>query len=123
MSYELSMNFYAVPHLASDTITSKQLKELMLKTSGKIFACGDMWSIKKESLGAGIYRINLVRSNRGVPSKNTEKKKSAKNEAVSSELKNARMALEHMINEYTKVTGTKGDDLPAFVTSQVKEQK
>jgi len=39
----------------------KNLKELLLSTSGWIIACGETYDIKSESLGAGVYRVFLKR--------------------------------------------------------------
>jgi len=53
----LSENFYRVPHLAEQTVTTKELKDIMLETGGEIMACGRLWKLKKENLGAGVYKL------------------------------------------------------------------
>ena len=57
----LPMNFYTMPHHASVTMDEKDLKELLLETSGWVIACGEIYDIRNEPLGAGVYRVFLKR--------------------------------------------------------------
>lgn len=57
----LPRNFYTMPHYASTVMDSKNLKELLLSTSGRIIACGSLYDIKSKSLGAGVYKVFLER--------------------------------------------------------------
>lgn len=41
------------------TMTTKQLRDLLLYNDGRIMACGDLWDIQSKSLGAGVYRVWL----------------------------------------------------------------
>jgi hypothetical protein len=55
----LSNNFYTTPDIASQTMTRKDLKEILLKTDGKIISCGRLREINAKHIGAGVYRITL----------------------------------------------------------------
>lgn len=57
----LPRNFYTMPHYASTVIDRKDLKELLLSTGGWIIARGEIYDIRNESLGAGIYKVFLKR--------------------------------------------------------------
>jgi len=57
----LPMNFYTMPQYASMTMDRKDLKELLLSTSGWVTACGEIYDIKNKSLGAGVYKVFLKR--------------------------------------------------------------
>ncbi len=60
---ELSNNFYTCPDYASQTVTRKDLKDILLKTDGKILSQGRMRTLKSKHLGAGVYRITLEARN------------------------------------------------------------
>lgn len=51
----------SMPKIAHATVTTKELREIMLRTGGQMLAQGDLWDIQKKSLGAGVYRISLKR--------------------------------------------------------------
>jgi hypothetical protein len=55
----LGDNFYVIPGTAMTTMTTKQFQETLLVTEGSIIARGQLWDIKGESLGAGVYRVTL----------------------------------------------------------------
>lgn len=55
----LSDNFYRVPEIAHQTMSRKDLKELLLDTDGKIISCGRLRTLKSKHLGAGIYEVSL----------------------------------------------------------------
>lgn len=57
----LPMPFYTMPTMASIVMDKKDLKELLLETSGTIIARGRMWDIKSKHIGAGVYKITLKR--------------------------------------------------------------
>jgi len=57
----LPTNFYTMPRWASTTMDKKDLKELLLSTSGCIIACGELYDIKNKHLGAGVYKVFLKR--------------------------------------------------------------
>ena len=59
----LSDSFYVQPQIASTTMTTKQLRETLLATDGRILACGYLWDIKNKNLGAGVKRVYLEKSN------------------------------------------------------------
>ncbi len=54
----LPMMFWQIPHLANETVTRKELREILL---AKDFICarGVLWDVKSKHLGAGIYKIYL----------------------------------------------------------------
>ena len=56
---ELNGNFYSMPSVASETMSRKDLRELLLDTEGKILTCGRLRTIVSKHLGAGIYRVTL----------------------------------------------------------------
>ena len=60
----LPITFFTSPGNSSTntTMTTKQLRALLLYNDGRIFACGDLWDIQSKSLGAGVYRVWLKRS-------------------------------------------------------------
>jgi len=55
----LPTNFYTMPRWSSMTMDRKDLKELLLSTGGYIIACGEMYNIKNEHLGAEVYKVFL----------------------------------------------------------------
>ncbi len=57
----LPNKFYVYPSTAYTTMAAKDLKELLLETEGKIIANGKSWLIHSEKLGAGVYRVTLIR--------------------------------------------------------------
>jgi len=56
---ELNGNFYSMPDIANETMSRKDLRELLLDTGGRILTCGWLRTIVSKHLGAGIYRITL----------------------------------------------------------------
>ena len=56
---ELNDNFYIMPAIASETMSRKDLRELLLDTGGKILTCGRLRTLVSKHLGAGIYRVTL----------------------------------------------------------------
>lgn len=48
-----------MPTLARTTMDNVDLKELLLATSGEIIACGKIWNICSNHLGAGVYKVFL----------------------------------------------------------------
>ena len=55
----LSGSFYSMPNIANETMSLKDLRELLLDTGGKILTCGSLRTIVSKHLGAGIYRVTL----------------------------------------------------------------
>lgn len=55
----LKIDFYSMPQSAMTTLTSKELKETLLATDGRIIACGSSWDIISKHLGAGVHRVTL----------------------------------------------------------------
>lgn len=52
-------DFYNYPSSASMTITTKELRELLLATDGSAIIQGRLMDIKHLHLGAGVYRITV----------------------------------------------------------------
>ena len=59
----LGDNFYIIPATVNTTMTTKQLKETLLATDGRIISCGNLWDIKSKRIGPGVYRVSLKESN------------------------------------------------------------
>jgi hypothetical protein len=57
--YELPDTFWKMPESASATVTTRQLRRVLVKHEGQIIAKGEFWSIQQKHLGAGVYRIWL----------------------------------------------------------------
>ena len=57
----LPITFFTNPggESTTTTMTTKELRTLLLYNEGRILACGDLWDIKSKSLGAGVYRVWL----------------------------------------------------------------
>lgn len=55
----LPLNHYTMPRYATSTHTKAQLRSILLATGGNVMACGQLWDIKSEHLGAGVYRVRL----------------------------------------------------------------
>lgn len=50
----------AIPATSFATALAPVVRELLLKTDGRLFAIGKQWDIRAKSIGAGVYRITLV---------------------------------------------------------------
>lgn len=50
---------YRMPESARTTLTYRQLRETLLATNGRVFACGKQWSIQSKHLGCGVYEVTL----------------------------------------------------------------
>lgn len=48
-----------MPDNARSTLTTKQLRETLLATSGFVLACGQGYDIKSKPLGAGVHSVWL----------------------------------------------------------------
>jgi len=59
MEARLSDRLYINPEFASETMPSKELKQILLATEGKVIAEGRLRPIKSKSLGLGIYKVWL----------------------------------------------------------------
>ena len=57
----LSDVFYTMPGFAVTTMRTTEYRETLLATDGQIIACGYLWRIRGQSLGAGVYRVTLTR--------------------------------------------------------------
>ena len=53
----LPNNFYSFPAIANTTMSSEDLKELLLNTEGWALIRGHMWEIKTKLLGTGVYKV------------------------------------------------------------------
>jgi hypothetical protein len=59
----LPNSFYNNPTIARETMTRKDLKELLLSTGGSVMIHGRLWDIKSKNLGAGVYKVTVKLSN------------------------------------------------------------
>lgn len=50
---------YQMPATWYGTMTTKQLRETLLATDGRVLACGELCDVVGKSLGAGVYRVTL----------------------------------------------------------------
>jgi hypothetical protein len=48
-----------MPEHATTTMDKKDLKELLFETNGWVISCGQLYKIKSEHLGAGVYEVSL----------------------------------------------------------------
>jgi hypothetical protein len=55
----LTDNFWKIPHIASTTMTRKQLQDTLLFHDGHILANGSFWDIIFKHLGVGVYKVTL----------------------------------------------------------------
>jgi hypothetical protein len=55
----LPKHFYTIPEHATTTMDKKGLKELLLETNGWVISCSQLYKIKSEHLGAGVYEVSL----------------------------------------------------------------
>lgn len=56
------LNFLAgMPGGNCTASSSKVVREMMLQTGGRMMARGDLWDLRSESLGGGVYRMTLRR--------------------------------------------------------------
>ena len=53
--------FYTMPECANTTMTGKDLRALLLQSSGWVMSCGYNWDIKSELLAVDVYRVTLKR--------------------------------------------------------------
>ena len=56
----LNNNFYTMPKIARQVMTTLQFKETLLQTENFIMSCGHGWKLKSESLGAGMVEVRLI---------------------------------------------------------------
>lgn len=59
MSANQILNSLAARPSGNAMATHKEVKEIMLSTSGWMMARGNLYDIKAKSLGAGVYRVTL----------------------------------------------------------------
>ena len=48
-----------MPRVGHGTLTTEDVRSLMLATGGQTFTHGSLYEIKSKHLGAGIYRVSL----------------------------------------------------------------
>lgn len=59
---ERLLNFLAgMPRGNCTASSSNVVREMMLQTGGRMMASGDLWDLRYESLGGGVYRMTLRR--------------------------------------------------------------
>lgn len=60
--YTLPTKFWQIPYTASDTVTTAQLRQVLLETGGTLMACGELFNIKSKPLGAGVRKVYLTKT-------------------------------------------------------------
>jgi hypothetical protein len=54
----LPQSWWVMPvNAPSTTLSTKDLRAVLLYNNGRLAACGELWDIKSKSLGAGGYRV------------------------------------------------------------------
>lgn len=51
--------FWTAPTTAVASVTTKQMRAIMLYSDGWILARGRMWDFESKNLGAGVHRLTL----------------------------------------------------------------
>ena len=59
MSAQLPTTFFMMPRHAHTTMTTPELRELLMRHDGQIIANGVLWTICSKNLGAGVHRVYL----------------------------------------------------------------
>ncbi len=60
-SNHLGENAYRIPASFSTTMNKKDLHDTLLATDGWILACGYLWDIQSQHIGAGVYKVSLAK--------------------------------------------------------------
>jgi hypothetical protein len=53
-------HFYTMPHAAHTTMTSSELRSILLHNDGMVMAAGQLWEIRSTHLGVGVHRVWLA---------------------------------------------------------------
>lgn len=53
-------HFFTMPRMAHTTMTTPELREVLLKHDGQIIARGELWTIRNKHIGAGVHRVYLM---------------------------------------------------------------
>jgi hypothetical protein len=55
-------HFYTMPHAAHTTMTSAELRSILLNNDGMVMAAGKLWEVRSTHLGVGVHRVWLALS-------------------------------------------------------------
>jgi hypothetical protein len=53
-------HFYTMPHAAHTTMTSAELRSILLNNDGMVMAAGKLWEVRSTHLGVGVHRVWLA---------------------------------------------------------------
>ena len=53
-------HFWTMPATANTTMTSPELRAVLLRHDGQIIAKGALWTIRNKHLGVGVHRVYLL---------------------------------------------------------------
>jgi len=53
-------HFFTMPKTAHTTMTTPELRSVLLRHDGQIIACGELWTIRNKHIGAGVHRVSLA---------------------------------------------------------------
>ena len=56
----LPNHFFTMPRMAHTTMTTPQLRSVLLRHGGVIIARGELWTIRNKHLGVGVHRVYLL---------------------------------------------------------------
>ena len=59
MSSKLPENLFAYPHIATATMKTEDIQEVLLKHGGWVMAQGRLWDICVDDIGAGVCKVSL----------------------------------------------------------------
>jgi hypothetical protein len=55
-------HFFTMPHSANTTMTSAELRSILLNNDGMVMAAGELWEVRSRHLGVGVHRVWLALS-------------------------------------------------------------
>jgi len=53
-------HFFTMPRTAHATMTTPELRSVLLRHDGQIIARGEFWTIRSTHLGVGVHRVYLL---------------------------------------------------------------
>jgi hypothetical protein len=59
---ELPQVFFSAPEHANTTMTTPELRSLLLRYDGQIITKGLLWHIRNKHIGAGVHRVYLEKA-------------------------------------------------------------
>ncbi len=53
-------HFFTMPRTAHPTMTTPELRSVLMRHDGQVCACGELWTIRNKHIGAGVHRVYLL---------------------------------------------------------------